>query len=87
MYSQWIYKSFVQLRKQLYKCKSREELEKYSNIEKLKGNYKTFQRFYNECEEYFWRRFQNEPTEETVQEVFDTCLDWSQRNILLKSIM
>ena len=86
MYWSWVYKSFIQLRKQLYKLKTQKQLDRYSKIEFYKKEYKTFRKFSEECEEYFWRRYQDEPTEETIQEVFDKCLEMSQKRQLSKFI-
>lgn len=53
------------------RLKTTEGISKYSNIELEKNKYITFYRFCNECEEYFSRRYSDEPTEETIQEIFD----------------
>jgi hypothetical protein len=82
MYWEEVYKSFKQLRKQLYKLKSRKQLEKYSKIESNTKHYKTFRRFCDDVNEYFGRRYQDEPTDESIQEIFDNCLDLSQKRQL-----
>lgn len=51
-----------------------------------KNKYTTFKKFCDECEEYFARRYESEATQETIQEVFDKCLDLSQKKILAKCI-
>lgn len=87
MYWNDVYFSFVQLRKQIYKIKKRKNLDRYTKIENYKSHYRTFKKFCNDVEEYFWRRYSNEPTEETIQEVFENCLDMSQRKILKKVLI
>ena len=82
MYSEDIYYTFIRLRDQLYRCKTQPEQDKYTNIEMLQKKYITFSRFCWACEDYFSRRFQDEPTPETIQEIFDNCLDLSQRKCL-----
>lgn len=82
MYWEDVYKTFVALRDQFYRCKTQKELDKYSNIEMLQKDYITFRRFCNACEEYFSWRYRDEVTEETVQDVFDNCLEWSQQKCL-----
>lgn len=74
MYPYSLYLAFVQLRKQLYKAKKRKILSRYSQIELNKRKFKTFQKFYNEAQEwiYDWDR------DLTTQEVFDDMLDASQ---------
>ena len=82
MYWEDVYKTFVALRDQFYRCKTQKELDKYSNIEALQYKYITFKRFCNACEEYFWWRYIDEVTDETVQDVFDKCLTYSQQKCL-----
>lgn len=87
MYTEWIYYSFVQLRKQLYKLKTQIQLDKYSQIEYNKRSYKTFRKFYDECEEYLTKKYLDRETEETIQEIFERCLNYSHMRILKKSII
>lgn len=86
MYSEWIYYSFIQLRKQFYKLKTRKWWDKYSKIELNKNKFKTFKRFCDECEDFFSRMYRDEVTPDSIQEVFDKCLDLSQRKQLKRSI-
>lgn len=81
MYTQWIYNAFVQLRKQLYKIKKRDNLSRYSEIELHQMEYKTFRRFSDSVSE--WNEyFEDFNSKKTTQEVFDNLLDLSQKNIL-----
>lgn len=57
MYTQWIYNAFVQLRKQYYKLKTRDSIDRYDNLEKHKKKYKTFMRFCDEIDEYNAQRW------------------------------
>lgn len=82
MYWPDVYDSFIALRDQYYRCKTQKEIDKYDNIEWLQWKYITFNRFCSDCEEYFWRRYQGEVTDETIQEVFEKCLERSQKRCL-----
>ena len=87
MYWPDVYNSFVALRDQYYRCKTSKWLDKYSKIEFYKREYKTFRRFCDDCEEYFWRRYRDEVTEETIQEIFERCLEMSQKKCLKLSLI
>lgn len=65
---------FRRLKYQLNRLKTQKWIDKYSKIEEYKIKYITFRRFYNECQEYFERRYMNEETSETVQEIFDNLI-------------
>lgn len=62
---------FNRLKYQLNRLKTWKQVNKYSDIEIHMRKYVTFQRFYNECEEYFARRYRDEITQETTQDIFD----------------
>lgn len=62
---------FKRLKYQLNRLKTRKGIDKYSNIESNKKKYITFNKFCNECENYFSYIFIDEPTSITIQEVFD----------------
>lgn len=81
MYTLWIYNAFVQLRKQLYKLKTRQQLDKYNEIEKYGRDYKTFREFIDSIHEYnanfdFWEDCIG------VQDTFDEMIDASQKKTL-----
>ncbi len=65
---------FRRLKYQLNRLKTRKWIDKYSKIEEYKNKYITFRRFCNECEEYFNRRYRDEVTDETIQEIFDNLV-------------
>lgn len=80
MYTQWIYNAFVQLRKQYYKLKTRDSIDRYTKIEFYKKDYKTFRRFCDEIDEFnvnifFWKVLD-------VQDTFEILIDHSQKNTL-----
>lgn len=83
MYPLDLYYAFVQLRKQLYKCKTMYGKWKYTCIEQNKSKYKTFRKFYDECYEYlyhdwyYWAYY-------STQEIFDEMLFKSQSRKKLK---
>lgn len=87
MYWPEVYHTFCQLRKQYYKLKTWKWADKYSKIEFEQRKYITFKRFYNTCNEYFSRRYIDEPTQETCQDVFEQCLEWSQQKVLKKILI
>jgi len=82
MYPLDLYYAFVQLRKQLYKCKTVNWQWKYTCIEQNKAKFKTFQVFYDEAYEYLWNLWGENCY--TIQEVFDKMLDYSQSKKKLK---
>lgn len=84
MYWEEIYYSFIVLRDQFYRCKTQKELDKYSKIEFYIKKYKTFSRFYNDCEDYFSRFYYWREIEETTQDIFYKLLELSQKKILKK---
>lgn len=82
-----VYKSFVALRDQLYRCKTNKWLDRYSKVEFYRGKFKTFQKFCYDVEEYFWRRYYDEVTEETIQDIFERCLELSKKRQLKISLV
>lgn len=62
---------FKRLKYQLNRLRSRKWIDKYSNIESYKNQYITFKRFCDEVQEFHNWFYINEPTPETIQEVFD----------------
>jgi len=62
---------FKRLKYQLNRLKTTKWADKYSKIELNRGKYITFNRFCNECEEFFERMYRDEVTDETIQEIFD----------------
>lgn len=74
MYPEWLYEAFVQLRKQIYKLRTRKQHAKYSQIEQNRKVYTTFGRFYDEAHGHIY----DCNLDLTVQEVFDDMLDKSQ---------
>ena len=71
MYPEELILRFKRLKYQLNRLKTRKQIDKYSQIELNQNKYITFRRFCNECEEFFSRFYKDEPTDETVQEIFD----------------
>ncbi|MDD3302251.1 MAG: hypothetical protein PHN31_01750 [Candidatus Gracilibacteria bacterium] len=82
MYTMNLYFAFVQLRKQIYKIKTRKGGDKYTSIELNRSKYKTFEKFYIEAQTYIFEFDKNL----SVQEVFDTMLDKSQTKIGIKKL-
>lgn len=81
MYSQWINTAFVQLRKQYYKLKTRESIDRYSKIEMNKKHYRTFMKFCDSIEQWNAKIEYYEDIYD-IQSTFDTLLDLSQKNTL-----
>lgn len=81
MYTLWIYNEFVQLRKQLYKLKTRQQIDKYTAIEKHRREYKTFRAFIDRINEYN-AKFEYWEDCIDIQETFDDMLEASQGNTL-----
>ena len=77
-----LYFAFVQLRKQLYKCKTMNWYWKYTKIELERAKYKTFRKFYDECFE--WLQYMPYWWDYSTQEIFDKMLDISQSKKGLK---
>lgn len=74
-YQEGVYSTFLILRKQFRRCRSQKGLDRYSKIEFLKNKYITFRRFCDECEKHFVHVYRFEPTQESVQNVFDKLLE------------
>jgi len=81
MYSQWIYTAFVQLRKQYYKLKTRDSIDRYTKIEMNARNYKTFRKFCDSINEYN-SFFDDYERCICIQDSFDNLLELSQKNTL-----
>lgn len=78
MYTIKLYIAFVQLRKQLYKIKTRKWWDKYTKIEEEKYKYKTLELFFQEATSFI-----NESQMDlTIQDVFEEMLCLSQKNTL-----
>lgn len=78
MYSVSLYIAFVQLRKQLYKIKTRKWWDKYTKIEEEKYKYKTLEKFYQEAISFI----NESEIDFTIQDLFEEMLFLSQRNAL-----
>jgi len=71
MYPEELILRFKRLQYQLNRLKTTKWASVYSEIELNRNRYITFNRFCNECEEYFSRMYRDEVTDETIQEIFD----------------
>lgn len=69
-----VWQAFRPLKKQFRRCVTNRGADRYSEIEKH-AKYATYNRFLNECNDFFGWYYQNEPTQETSQEVFDYFLN------------
>lgn len=71
MYPEELIFRFKRLKYQLNRLKTQKWIDKYSKIEFNRKKYITFDRFCNECEDYFSRMYRDWEVEETIQEIFD----------------
>lgn len=80
MWDYQMYLSFIQLRKQYYKLKTTKQIDKYSNIEYYSKDYKTFKRFCDSINNFYYSLWYEEIP--TVDDVFNRFLELSKKRQL-----